>query len=216
MSQLVVIPKTLLGSEIASFSSCPACWQSGFTPNGSLLSPRRGITTAVADEDRRYVVNLWLINNKLNQLIPQQRNKDTRQEDFSSVKCAENVFCQFQGRVFFFFFFGKMCVRALKEVILTDWYPELIYTSITSPSTWSRILMKGLLQTIDLSNDEEEEGAGQTCLFFFHRIFFFCGAGCRLCPSPQFDGLVKVNLWWVALKNALEKGALCNSQLCEE
>lgn len=56
------------------------------------------------------MVNLWLINNKLNQLIPQQRNKDTRQEDFSSVKCAENVFCQFKGRVFFFFFsFTNVC-----------------------------------------------------------------------------------------------------------
>lgn len=54
--------------------------------------------------------------------------------------------------------------------------------------------MKGLLQTIDLSNDEEEEGAGQTCLFLFHRILFSCGACCRVSPSPQFDGLVKVNL----------------------
>lgn len=36
--------------------------------------------------------------------------------------------------------------------------------------------MKGPLQTIDLSNDEEE-GIGQTCLFFFHRIFSKVPAG---------------------------------------
>lgn len=81
------------------------------------------------------MVNLWLINNRLNQLIPQSRNKDTSQEDFSSVKCAENVFCQLKGIEWGFFFCLFFYVRALKKVILTDWYPELIYTSITSPST---------------------------------------------------------------------------------
>ena len=46
--------------------------------------------------------------------------------------------------------------RALKVVLLPDWYPELIFTSITSLSIQSWISMKGLLQTIDLGNDEEE------------------------------------------------------------
>lgn len=54
-----------------------------------------------------------------------------------------------------------LCLKALMVVALSDWYPELIFTSITSPSVWGRILMKGPPQTIDLSNDVGE-GMGQT------------------------------------------------------
>lgn len=52
--------------------------------------------------------------------------------------------------------------------------------------------MKGPLQTIDLSNDEEE-GIGQTC-HFFHMIFSEVPEECEECEPVmvlQFDGLVR-------------------------
>lgn len=79
------------------------------------------------------------------------------------------IFLRGSGAVIKFELPACWSVKALKEVLLSARYPELIFTSITSLSMWSRILMKSALQTIDLSNDEEE-GIGQTSHFVFHRI----------------------------------------------
>lgn len=104
----------------------------------------------------------------------------------------------FKGDPVFLLNLSFLCVsvKALKVVILSDWYPELIFTSITSPSMWSRILMKSPLQTIDLGNDEEE-GIGQTCHFFFHRILSRSSLECEPVTALQFDGLVRCVVWWI-------------------
>lgn len=205
MSQLVVIPKTLLGSEIASFLSCPACWQSGFTPNGSLPSPRRGITTAVADKDRRYVVNLWLINNKLNQLIPQQRNKDTRQEDFSSVKCAENVFCQFKGRVFFFFFLYK-CVWGLWKKLysligtLSSFIHLLLVHQREAGSWW-----KGFCRQLIWVMMRRRRGQVRHVSSFFTGFFFSAVLAAVLALHHSLMGLLRLTFDGLLLKMLLKR-----------
>lgn len=106
--------------------------------------------------------------------------------------------------------FGLHCVvyvllQALKVVMLPDWYTELIFTFITSLSMWNRPLMKGPLQTIDLSNDEEVGDSSDMPLVLLWDLQWGAVEHEPI-TAIKSDGPIQTAAWWTILWMYYEKG----------
>lgn len=105
---------------------------------------------------------------------------------------------------------GLHCVvyvllQALKVVMLPEWYTELIFTFITSLSMWNRPLMKGLLQTIDLSNDEEAGDSSDMSLVLLWDLQWGAVEHEPI-TAIKSDGPIQTAAWWTVLWMYSEKG----------